>query len=176
MAAETKPARFLIEGREYEIPHVVDFNLDEAQVLYDHTGFVVEDFVTDDDEELTRMSRHPGFMRTMLHVAYQRGNPTLSRVKVEKLIGAQNAFTSAHIVGTVEQEDDADDPPVSTSKPVEPNENGLLENESGTGSSTPTPGSDSSTGSTEPGTAPNGTTASRSGTSSPALLRTRSAA
>lgn len=114
MAAETG---FIIDGTRYEVPTLDTFTMDEAQVLYDYCGLGIEDFVpiadppppdenADQDakaayddllaardrelEALNRKLRNPGFLRALVHVAYQRANPRMSPQRVKDAVGASD--------------------------------------------------------------------------------------
>ena len=91
---EDTVALFVIDGREYEIPGLETFDMDEAMILYDYSGLTLEDFAADDDvedeEERNRKLRHPGLLKTLLHVSYQRGNPSVGKAKVSRTVGAMN--------------------------------------------------------------------------------------
>lgn len=124
--AEPMEARFLIDGREYDIPGLETFDMDEAMILYDYAGLTIEDFAADDEdddeadvEERARKLKHPGLIRTLLHVAYQRGNPTLAKAKVGREIGKVNLF---EILAALATEDDAG-PPAETQSST-PSSNG----------------------------------------------------
>ena len=88
-------AGFEIDGRDYPIPSVFELTMGEAQVLYDYSGNVVEDWVPplpgEPDNRVTLL-RNPAFKRAMVHIAYQRGNPELSREEVAKLVDGVDNF------------------------------------------------------------------------------------
>lgn len=114
MAAETG---FMIDGALYEVPSLDTFTMDEAQVLYDYSGLTIEDFAAledeDENEQVDRL-KNPGFMRALMHIAYQRGNEKLAPAKVKALIGAANLLSSYEHLAV--GEDDAL-PPESTTEP-----------------------------------------------------------
>lgn len=114
--AEDAALVFVIGGADYPAPDLVTFNMAERQVMYDLCGYVEEDFLRLDkdetDEEMQKrihgMVRNPAFAASLMHVAYARGNPGLSREKVQKVIDSTNyneAIEKWHA-----QEDDAADP------------------------------------------------------------------
>lgn len=119
MAAETG---FLIDGTLYEVPSFDTFTLDEAQILYDYAGLTLEEFVPAEDgpgeqerqADLDRKLKNPGFIRALMHVAYQRGNPKLSPQRVKALVGAANVFEALEKLAA--EEGDAL-PPASTTGP-----------------------------------------------------------
>jgi hypothetical protein len=86
---------FTIDGAEYPIPQVATFDMDEAEILWDYTQFTLPDFGAGEngqyDEarvvEILGMMRNPRFLRTLLHVAYRRGNPDASKATIEKAVG-----------------------------------------------------------------------------------------
>ncbi len=81
MAAENDndKVRFDLAGTMYEFPDVLDLDLDEWIVVYEYAGLVLEDFapLENPEEEAARVHRlrHPGFMKAMAHVGYQRAHP-----------------------------------------------------------------------------------------------------
>ena len=111
-------ARFSIDGREYEIPSVDSFTMDEAQVLWDYAAMSLGDFAVDEDdpeserarEEIQEKLRNPGFMRTLMHVAYQRGNPKIPTSRVKALIGQVNLVEAMAAMATLAGADDAGPP------------------------------------------------------------------
>lgn len=176
---ETTEAGFLIDGREYPVPGIDTFSMDEDVILWDHTGLTREDFLpidpeTDEAEELefARQQRlkHPGLMRTLLHVAYQRGNPTVKPVVVAKLIGKVKFVEAIGPILNAQPEDDAGppDPSALTSEPSASSPNDSNENDSSTKPSTEPSGNGSTTASDEPDKTPVSTGPTRLGTSSPA--------
>lgn len=157
MAAETNTdTGFIVDGDRYPIIPLDTFTLDEAQILYDYSGLTLEDFapllVTDLDEdevkEFDRKFRNPGFLRALVHVAYQRAHPNMSPAKVRRAIGEADLIENFDVLHGFATGDDAV-PPASTTEPerssvrssVDSNEN------SGTGSS---PSSDEPAGQPEP--------------------------
>lgn len=148
---------FHIDGAEYPIPTLASLNMDEAVVFYEHNGYPVEDLwsTPDTEEEATERLerlRHPAVVRTMLHVAYLRGNPEATRRHIDKVVGQVPLVMalSAFIGG---DEEEADGRPLErTSEP----------SRSSTGSSLDAPppsGSSSETSSATPdsGLLPTGT-------------------
>jgi len=168
VAAETG---LLINGRIYEMPDVASFTLDECQVLYDYCGLTLEDFVPlegeTDDEHLARietMMRNPGWRRTILHVAYQRGNPKIPASRVKDLVGSANWIEPFAAMGDDEPEDDAA-PLGLTSEPSEASPSSLPESGNSSRPKNETDGNGSTTDGDEPDGTPAGTGALRSVTS-----------
>ena len=103
-------ASFVIDGDNYEIPDLGSFNMTEAVVLYDHCGLTLEDFAIDEDdpdqvEELAQKTKHPGFIQSLMVVAYMRGNRNVKRLKAEQVIGNSNlieAYEAMVIAGAAE--------------------------------------------------------------------------
>lgn len=126
--AEQEEARFKIDGREYEIPSIDSFTMDEAQVLWDYAHMSLADFAVDEEdpdsearrEEIHQQLRNPGFMRTLMHVAYQRGNPKIPAGRVKDMIGHANLVDAmAAMAELAEAEDDAGPPAPSRSSEPE---------------------------------------------------------
>ena len=144
MAAENTTG-FKIDDLIYPMPALDTLNVDEAQVLYDYSKLTIEDFVKpeelDDDEfeELLKPKlRNPGFMRALMHIAYQRGNPRYPAGKVRDAVGSANLISAVEsLADTAEREDDAV-PPASTTEPEQPlGRNSVYSNaSSGAGSTT----------------------------------------
>jgi hypothetical protein len=115
---DTTTASFVIDGTDYPIPTLDTFTMDEAQVLYDYAGCVLEDFAPAhpewpaeereayEREQLAKV-RNPAFKRALVHVAYQRGNPDLSRARVNETVGSVNVL---EVTLALLQEDDAGPP------------------------------------------------------------------
>lgn len=146
MAAEnTNELAFIIDGNEYPSPDIGSFTMDERRVMFELSGFVQEDFLPNDDEteddhtaRVTRMTRHPGFMESLMHVAYQRKHPELKRQKVAGVISRTNFVEAIEKWG--EGEDDAGPPeslPV-TSEHDRPSPNGHATLNASSGEPSPT--------------------------------------
>lgn len=121
MAAETG---FMIDGTLHEVPGLDTLNMDEAQVLYDYSGLSIEDFVEPEDDaekeeaqaELERKLRNPGFLRALMHIAYQRANPKLSGQRVKQAVGGAQLIGALEHLAADTEGDDAG-PPASTTTP-----------------------------------------------------------
>jgi hypothetical protein len=86
---------FTIDGEEYPIPTLFSFTMDEAVVFFQNNGYPVEDLwpiPAEDDEDGLRERlaklRHPQMTRTLLHVAYRRGNPGVPAKLIEQVVGS----------------------------------------------------------------------------------------
>lgn len=111
-------AAFKIDGTEYPMPDFETYNMDELQVLYDCSGFGIEDFAVDEDddeavEERDKKAKSPGILKAQLVVALMRSG--LSKRKAMAQIGAVNVF---ELLSSVETEDDED--PTSPQKSEQP--------------------------------------------------------
>lgn len=144
MAAETG---FTIDGQIYEVPSIDSLTMDEAQILYDYSGLTIEDFSLGLDEEgdepseeLQAKLKNPGFMRALVHIAYQRAHPKQNPARVKALVGAANIIATFEQLGEPEE---ADELPLAPTTEQEPSSG-----KSSVGSSKSS-GSDSSTGSDE---------------------------
>lgn len=134
MAAETG---FNIDGTFYEVPVLDSFDMDEAQVLYDYCGLTLEDFVppadnTPEDDLAAREQRlkNPGFVRALIHIAYQRGNPDMKPAAVRDAVGHANMLEAYTALASVEPEEgEPEVPPASTSEQPKPSVSGSLEND-----------------------------------------------
>lgn len=169
MAAETG---FQIDGTLYEVPDMGTLTMDEAQVLYDYSGLTIEDFIgpedetPEDEQARERRLRNPGFMRALMHIAYQRGNPTIRATRVRQLVGGANVIAALEtLVGDGPEEADAA-PLGSMSEPSGSSPSGSLENKPSSKPRPELPGNDSPTSTDEPGVILRPTGGSRSDTSS----------
>lgn len=139
VAAETG---FQIDGVIYEVPAIDTLTMDEAQVLYDYSGLRIEDFVerenetADDREQRERKFENPGFMRALMHIAYQRVHTDLRNDKVRALIGSANILQALGTLSSGEESEEL--PPASTTEPEPSSPNGSVD-------SNETSGSDSTT-------------------------------
>lgn len=111
---------FVIDGANYPSPQIDSFDMAERRVMFDLSGIVEEDFVRledeDDDEYAARVrktTRHPGFMESLMHIAYARGNPDLKRAKVQAVIDKTNYLVAIEQWADTEEEGDDDNPPSS---------------------------------------------------------------
>ena len=123
-------AGFEIDGEVYEVPRLDTFDMDEAQILYDLSGIVLEDFIPphpDDSEEerealltlqMARV-RNPAFRRALVVVAYVRAHPDAVPAEISQRVGKINAVDVTLAVLT-RKGDDEEDP--STSSPKSPEE------------------------------------------------------
>jgi hypothetical protein len=136
---------FTIEGKVYASVPMQEWDMDESQILYDYTGLGLEDFAIDPDlppsdqyEEILRYLKNPGFVRTLLHIAYRRGNPNLKPDRIRQAVGAVNAMQAiSEFINDVGDNDDAG-PPALMTELEKPSENGSVESNesSGNGSTT----------------------------------------
>ena len=149
MAAETNESGFLIDDKLYPVPSVFSLTNDEAQILWDYSGLTIQDFLDEDADE--RQFEHPGVMTTLMHVAYQRGNPDMKPKKVRELIGGVTRWKAMTGLVAADDEPEEDEIPLAlTSEPDSPSERRPLENDSSNKRSTGTPGIGSPNGSDEP--------------------------
>ena len=169
MAAETG---LLIDGQIYEMPDPSSFTIDECQVLYDYSGLTIEDFVpldgeTDEehDDRLDQMMRNPGVKKTLLHVAYQRGNPKVPASRVKYLVGNANWIAPFETLPDIEKDEEPDVPLASTSEPSEASPRSSLENDDSPAPTNETNGNGSPTDGSEPADTQPGTGVLRSVTS-----------
>lgn len=172
--SEEQGLAFRIGGREYPSPDLDSLTMLERRVMYDLCGIIQEDFAPQDDETETehdervgKLTRHPGFLESLMHIAYQREHPELSRAKVEAVIGSTNYLEA--LEAWTDSAEEADVIPLAlTSPPDEPSS-------SLTDSKPERSGPSSTTGTDEPADALSHTGTLRWGTSpmsAPETLRT----
>lgn len=150
-----------------ELPTLTTMDMDEAQVLYDYTGLALQDFVRTEtesqeehEERLQAMQKNPGFVRALVHIAYQREHPALKPDKVKAFLGKYNVIDVYQAVAATEPDEDDAGPPESTPEPVE-------SSPSDSGTSSESSGDSSPITSDEPGSLLEATGTTRSDTSSP---------
>lgn len=164
--SEEQEAGFLIDGAEYPIPDVNTFNLDEDELLWQYARLTRNDFVRVDptledaeerEAERRERLRHPGLMRTLVHVAYQRGNPDAKQPVVKRLVGQTTLDSLMSLVMAEEPAEDDAGPPdesASTSTPKESSTSSKGESESSTKPTSEPSGNGSPNGSDEPASLP----------------------
>ena len=119
-------AGFEIDGRDYPVPTVFQLTMGEAQVLYDYSGYTLEDFIPPmPDEEDTRLSRlkDPSFKRAMVHIAYQRGNPELEAGAIRAVVDQAPMWETTLSMLVEDEEDptpDSQRQPEPKNSPSEP--------------------------------------------------------
>src|ERR1051325_7772518 len=102
-AVEQEQKTITINGVKYGLPTVDTFDMDESELLYEKCGLTLEDFAIETDpdgeeydpeaaDELSRKVKHPGFMRSLVHVAYQRAHPQMSKARVAAVVGKVNTL------------------------------------------------------------------------------------
>lgn len=181
MAAETG---FLIDGTVYEVPTLDSLTMSERRVMFELAGVTQEDFVQAEDEtdeereeRIAKLTRHPGFMEALMHVAYQRGNPTLKAAKVRLVVEATNYLEAVEAMVADDEEPEADAVPLAlTTPPDESSQSDSSDSNSSSEQTTGSGGSDSTTGSEGLVRVPTRIGTGRSDTSSPASPRTESVA
>ena len=72
------------------------------------------------DERVGKRMRHPGFMESLMHIAYQRGNPGLKRNKVQLVIDNTNYNDAVDALAGDEPEETDEVPLESTTEPEQP--------------------------------------------------------
>ena len=120
MAAETTDkVKFDLAGTLYEFPDVLDLDMDEWIVVYEYSGLVLEDFAPlenpEAEAERVHKLRHPGFMKAMTHIGYQRAHPKKTKATIKDLIG--NVKMLPLLESMAGDEPESDDPPTSVSEP-----------------------------------------------------------
>lgn len=123
-------AGFEIDGTRYEIPRLDTFTMDEAQILYELSGVVQEDFAPEDPEAsdevkaaheagLESKIRNPAFKRALAHISYRRAHPDLPFDAAALAVGKANALdvTLALFKGEPESPPEMSSPNEPESKP-----------------------------------------------------------
>jgi hypothetical protein len=127
MADESEARGFVIEGKTYPLPPLASFDMDEAQILWEYCELGIEDFAPDKDgaytdesiRGLARTMKNPSFRRTLLHVAYRRGNPQATHAEIAAAIGkVSNVDALAAWMDEMEAGQDADPTKEPAPKPA----------------------------------------------------------
>jgi hypothetical protein len=135
---------FEIDGRVYEVPSLGTFNLDEAQVLYDYSGLVIEDFLgllpeatnaerQEHEEQMGARMRNPGLLRALMHIAYQRGNPREKTQRIKELVSNANALEALLEFVAAGSEGDDEVPLASTTEPERSSETSSVDSSTSSG-------------------------------------------
>lgn len=129
MTDAENPSGFEIDGEVLEVPTLDSLDMNEAQILYDLSGVIIEDFIpahpdATEEERAAVMAlqgmkvRNPAFRRALVHVAYRRAHPNAEFDSIHEITGKANA-TDVTIAILMREDDDAD-PSTSSPKPLEP--------------------------------------------------------
>lgn len=142
--AEDKGLAFVIDGREYPSPDLDSLNMGERRVMYDLCGIVQEDFAPLDgetadehDTRVSKLTRHPGFMESLMHIAYQRGNPDAGRAKVQKVIESTNYLEAIEKWADEVDDQEAPSPLALTTEPAPASSTGSVESSESSGDDSP---------------------------------------
>lgn len=100
-----------------------DYTMDEAKIMYDYCGIVIEDFapLLDDADpteaaladELEQRLKNPAFTTAMLHISYRRANPRASDSKLRRFFGSMDRTEAMELfveISGLDQETDEEDP------------------------------------------------------------------
>lgn len=163
---------FTIDGEVCPLVTLSEFTMGERQVLFENSGIIVEDFrrgngETDEerDARIENATRNPGYLLSLLHVAYQRRHPEMTRQQVAGVVENVNAELALRTLGEDDQEENPPTGSESTTSPEPTSE--TSQNGSPTSS-----GDGSSTSSGQPGNDPSPITGSKSHESQPSDLVT----
>jgi hypothetical protein len=173
VAAENETG-FLIDGKVYEVPGLWDLTMAERRLLFELSGFTQEDFLLQDDEtdeeqeaRVEKMMRHPGYVETLMTVAYQRGNPTMKPGKVRLVVDGTNYMDAIQGFASPDEDEEAEQSPLElTSEPGQRSAPNSLDSNSLTPPSSESGGNGSGNGSDEPVSTRPDIGTMRSGTSS----------
>ena len=80
---------FEIDGKPYPLAMPSTFDMDEAQIFFDYTGFVVEEIWLS-DLGWSDLGKRPGFLAALAHISYRRGNENEQNEAIRLVIGKQN--------------------------------------------------------------------------------------
>ena len=107
-------AKFVINGRDYEIPGIDTFNLDEAMVLYHYSKLTL-------DQVADLEGVHPGVVAALLHVGIARAEPDARLKDIEKVVRAVSVMELIEKMEAATDDDAVDPPAAETAQPpIEP--------------------------------------------------------
>jgi hypothetical protein len=125
--AEERVVAFEIDGEPYDCPRLDDLDLDEELILWEIGHVALPDFMPAHPESPAEVktavelvaanrTRHPGFKRALVHIAYRRRNPEITFAQIEERVGKVNGLDAELALygkaREAEQEDSAKpDPP-----------------------------------------------------------------
>lgn len=121
-SGEAKRGVFLIDGEDIPFPELAEgFDMDEAMIFFEYTGFPIEDLMVDteelDPEEVKAVEmkmRGPKTVAALMHLGYRRVHPKAAASNIRKLIGQTN-FVDALKGLALPVEGDASPPEMTTS-------------------------------------------------------------
>ena len=107
-------AKFVINGRDYDIPGIDTFNLDEAMVLYHYSKLTL-------DQVADLEGVHPGVVAALLHVGIARAEPDARLKDIEKVVRAVSVMELIEKMEAATDDDAVDPPAAETAQPpIEP--------------------------------------------------------
>jgi len=126
-----------------------EYTMDEAKIMYDYCGIVIEDFaplLDDDDptdaalaEDLEQKIKNPAFTTAMLHISYRRANPRASESRLKRFFGSMDRTEAMELfveISGLNQESEEEDPTKgSTSEPDESSPRNSTESSESSGTS-----------------------------------------
>jgi len=88
---ETQSLKFTFQGVEYDVPQLMDCDLDEWVLVYKYAEVTLSDTIPCDDpaEDATRRKKlsQPALWKALFHIAYRRADPKKSDAAIEAIIG-----------------------------------------------------------------------------------------
>lgn len=72
--------RITVEGTPYVLPALASFDIDDAIILYNYSGLTF-------DAVWELEGLHPGVVKTLLHIAIQRSDPSLREREIAEMVG-----------------------------------------------------------------------------------------
>jgi hypothetical protein len=114
-----------IDGVEYDWPEVESLTLDEAVILYDHSGLTL-DQIPD-----LKGTFHPGFIKGMLHIAVVRVRPDVPRREIEERLGTLKLGEMDEVFASMGEDDESPEEDSATKS----GESSLSSGEAGTAAS-----------------------------------------
>lgn len=123
MTAEAETLQFKIDDVEYDLPPLMEFDMDEWQIVFDYSGLLYSDFAPLEDEEKERererKTNTPAFHKALIHVAYRRAHPDVNEDVIKELVrrAKQIGFLNAIAVA---REGDNEEETVPLGKTTEP--------------------------------------------------------
>jgi hypothetical protein len=131
---------FDVEGERLEVPVWDSFGWDEAQFVYDRTGYAIEDFVVADpdaseaeqlahEKSVETKVKNPALKRALVAIAYVRAHPDAKYDEVFDGLGGKAMLDAfAELAGEDSDAEDEPRPPDEEGSTSEPSESYSEEN------------------------------------------------
>ncbi len=124
MAAETdnqEPIKFTFEGKKYDLPTLIECDMDEWMLVYEYAKVTIKDTVPCEDpaDEQARVDKlsQPGTWFALFHIAYRRANPKRTDAAIKALVGKIDYLEALAEIAEQMPDEDEDENPTSAITP-----------------------------------------------------------